>query len=224
MRSRILWVLPVVLAAVAVVLVVTPGQSRPSKAVRHGEALFLNNCAACHNALHKVGPPMVKDVGYFVQAGVPAQVLGGMLTHAVRQRPEQSVMPTFTPTELSDADLQDIALYLTAQTPAPKTPLAMGSAEAGAPLYAANCAKCHGAQGEGPGRAPAVAGIANEMKQATMPPSVMVGYVLLATRSGSLPHMPTFAPEKLSDAQLADIAAFIWALPPPAPKGGEAPR
>ncbi|MBI3946131.1 MAG: hypothetical protein HY321_09450 [Armatimonadetes bacterium] len=62
---------------------------------------------------------------------------------------------------------------------------------------------------------PALAAMVAGLKQAKAPPNVMLGFVLLACRSGSLPHMPTFAPAVLSDAALADIAARIWSFPPP---------
>jgi cytochrome c553 len=93
------------------------------------------------------------------------------------------------------------------------------------------CASCHGDAGEGKGHAPALAAIANMFKGITpkdekgnIPSSPMLGMVMLATRSGEI-RMPTFSEAKLSDAQLADLAAYIWTLPPPpAPPATPAPR
>ncbi len=207
----------------AAVLTISSGvltaRTEPTDAVAAGKNAFLENCAACHNASKRVGPPMVKDIGYFVRAGVPAPVMAGMLTHAVRQRPPESRMPAFAPADLSDADVANIAAYLSSQTPAPAAPPALGKAENGAWIYGVACAACHGEQGEGHGHAPALAGMANSFKEMKAPPNLMLGMVTLACQSGILKYMPTFPTTKLSDVQLADISAYIWSLPPPpAPK------
>jgi len=189
----------------------------------NGERLFNEYCNACHNRLEKVGSYLVDDTAYFVNAGVPAQAAGSLLRHPVRNQPPGSIMPVFTPEEISDADLDDIGFFLASKTPPPTTPPALGSAERGGPLYAKNCAGCHGAHGEGKPAMP-VAIFANELKQGGAPPNVMLGFVMLSARSGSVPRMPTYTPEKLSDKDLADIAAFIWSMPMPAMPDGVKPE
>ncbi|MBI3946132.1 MAG: cytochrome c [Armatimonadetes bacterium] len=120
------------------------GQARAAAAKRlntaRGKAVYEQRCAVCHSASAKMGPPLDKDVGYFVKAGVPAEVMGGILQQPVRVRPPGSRMPAFTPSELSDADVANIAAYLHSLTPAPKTPLRPGVAARGAKPYARNCA------------------------------------------------------------------------------------
>lgn len=192
------------------------GQSQAPDPVTAGKNAFLENCAACHNASRRVGPPLAADMGYFIRAGVPAQAMGGMLTFAVRKRPAESRMPAFSEKDLSDAEVANIALYLGGQTKAPDAPVTLGTPEKGQWLYSVACASCHGDQGEGKGRAPALAAVMNNMKAMKAPANMSLGMVTLATRSGML-RMPTFLPDKLSDDQLKDIAAYIWSLPPPPP-------
>lgn len=184
----------------------------------HGKQVFDEYCAACHNKLEKVGSFLVDDSAYFVRAGVPAVAAGMLLRHPVRMRPEGSRMPAYTPDEISDQDLDDVGYYLASFTPEPDTPPALGSASAGAGLYAKHCAACHGAKGEGVGKMLPLAFFANDLKQNGVPPSVILGFVMLSARSGSVPKMPTFSEERLSDTDLADIAAFIWEMPLPSGK------
>lgn len=182
----------------------------------HGEQVYQQYCAACHNEDGRVGPPLVASTAYFVNAGVPAQALGPLFYHPVRQRPAGSIMPAFTPQELSDADLNDLGYYLGGLIPAPAAPPALGSAERGAPLYAANCALCHGTSEDFAGKVLPLAFFANELREGGAPPFVMLGFVNLASRSGYVKDMPTYTEDQLSAAELADIAAYIYAMPAPA--------
>lgn len=196
-------------------------EGRPPPDAARGERLFNENCAACHNRLKKVGPYLAEEAVHFINAGIPAKAMGMLLRNPVRNQHPGSRMSTFTPEEISDADLDDIGFFLASNIPPPKTPPALGSAERGAPLYAQHCAGCHGANGAG-GPAMPVAIFANELKKGGAPPNVMLGFVMLSARSG-VPGMPTYPPEKLSDANLADIAAHIWAMPMPAMPEGAKP-
>lgn len=199
-----------------------PDQQPKPDAVR-GERLFLENCAACHNRSRRAGPDLFFDISYFVRAGIPPQAMGMLLQKPVRMRREKSSMPYFAPEELSDADLADMAYYLASQTPVPEQPGTMGSAEHGAELYAKHCALCHGAQGEGTPNGLPVALMSHELQEGGAPPNVMLGFVNLACRSGDVPRMPTYSAEQLSDADLADLAAFVWSLPMP-PMPAKPPR
>ncbi len=153
-------------AAVLAGAISLPGQAEDRKPdPEHGRLVFYENCSACHSRLKKVGPSLVDDTSYFVKAGVPPAAMGTLLRKPVRQRPEGSRMPAFTPSEVSDADLDDVGMYLASFTPVPKTLPALGSAECGAPLYAKSCASCHGAKGEGAGKMLPVAVFANQLKK-----------------------------------------------------------
>lgn len=208
------------LAAVMLLLaaVFKPANSAGDSAVaEYGQQRFLECCSACHNSLRKVGPPLAEDTAYFIKAGVPAEVMGVLLQHAVRQRPPDSRMPVFTPEEVSDADLHAMGMFLASCTPPPAEPPQLGSAERGAELYARHCAMCHGAKGEGVGQMLPLALFAEELRSSGAPPNLMLGFVTLSTRSGDVPKMPVYSPEQLSDADLADLAAYLWAMPPLAP-------
>lgn len=182
----------------------------------HGEQLFLKYCSACHHELGFVGPPMIDATSYFINAGVPPQAMGTLLQHPVRQRPDSSVMPAFTPDAISDTDLNDIGYYLGIQTPAPENIPQLGSAERGAGLYADNCAICHGTSEEFEGKVLPLAFFVEEMRQGGAPPFVMLAFVKMSSRSGYVKDMPTYSSDELSDADLADIAAYIWSMPAPA--------
>jgi mono/diheme cytochrome c family protein len=151
-------------------------------------------------------------------------MMGMLLQKPVRVKREGSIMPAFTPDQLSDADLADIGVYLGSHYTPPAAPPALGVAANGAENYAKYCAMCHGANGEGVGKMMPVAFMAAEFKQHNLPPQLMLAFVNLACRSGSVKDMPVIGEDKLSDQDLADIAAYIWEMPVPAmPAGAPAP-
>lgn len=91
----------------------------------------------------------------------------------------------------------------------------IGDATAGAPLFARNCAICHGADGEGarPG--------AGDFRAATWQAGRSDAQLASAIRNGRGAKMPAFS---LGERQIADLVAWIRArgaapTPPPAKKG-----
>ncbi|MBI4320892.1 MAG: cytochrome c [Chloroflexi bacterium] len=212
------------LVILIVMLSVAVAGASPAADVAKGKAAWDRVCAGCHGAegLGGLGPPLGPDVIFFKEVGLPQDILVGLLIQATRERPPNAKMPVLNPGVVSDAEVADIADYLWSLTPAPARVIPLGNAQAGAAPYAANCASCHGARGEG-GAGPPVALMAAGLKAVGLPDAVMHALVRLATRSGSLPNMPAFTPAQLSDAQLADIAAFIVSLAPTGPPPGAAP-
>ena len=182
-----------------------------------GERSYYENCAACHHTAERVGPPLIYDVGYFVDAGVTPEQLGMLLFHPVRVKREGSIMPAFTPEELSDEQVMELGIWLANHFEPAAEPMQLGDAANGAQLYADNCELCHGAAGEGNALIRPLAGLSNDLRQHEMPPTTILGFTHLSTRSGSIKDMPTFAEEDLSDSDIADIAAFIWEFPPLGP-------
>lgn len=88
-------------------------------------------------------------------------------------------------------------------TPTP-VPLSPEAAERGARLYGMKgCAACHGGDARG-AVGPGLAGTALSFEA-----------VLRQVRSPPHPRMPPFPPEHLSDAEVADIYAFLQSLAPP---------
>jgi mono/diheme cytochrome c family protein/rhodanese-related sulfurtransferase len=91
-----------------------------------------------------------------------------------------------------------------------------GDAEAGAPLFAAECAGCHGASGEG-----ATALSLNSPIFQDSASDGQIRYAIAHGREGT--PMPAFAP-RLSPAQLDDLVAFVRTLRregPPRPRASE---
>jgi len=118
--------------------------------------------------------------------------------------------------QLSDADLHSIAVYLKAiaapaQAPAPldKTTASMRSGKA---LYIANCSACHTSSGEGvAGLAPTLANsaIVQAASTDTLLDVVLNGAQAVATDAApTAPGMPAFG-WQLSDEQIATLLTYI---------------
>ncbi len=167
-----------------------------------------------------MGPPLIEDAGYFVRAGVGPAELGGLLFQPVRVKRDGSYMPAFTPEELSDEQVMTLGAWLAGHFEAPADPPQLGDATHGAELYALNCALCHGEQGEGNGQTIPLAAIVSELRAHEMSPATILGFTHLYARTGGASEMTVFSEEFLSDADLDDIAAFIWELPPLGPPPG----
>jgi mono/diheme cytochrome c family protein len=118
---------------------------------------------------------------------------------------------------LDEKDLGAMATYLRdlpQHAPAPPPPVHVGSdvRELGAKLYKAECAACHGEQGEGGGAAyPPLAG----HRTVTMASSANLAKVILhggfppTTAGNPRPYgMPPFG-QSLTDAEIAAIATFV---------------
>ncbi|MBI4302476.1 MAG: cytochrome c [Chloroflexi bacterium] len=158
--------------------------------------------------------PFASGIGYFKEAQVPKPVVVNLFARVLRQGLSESSVSVSSPHGLNESEVSNIVDYLWELTPDLITAPPAGDAARGKPLYAANCASCHGAYGERDG-SPSLTGMAAQFQQLGLPSTVMLAFVKSATRSGSLPTMPTFPPSKLSDTAQADITEFIWSLPSP---------
>ncbi|MCC6246111.1 MAG: c-type cytochrome [Gemmatimonadaceae bacterium] len=109
------------------------------------------------------------------------------------------------------ADMRDMLAAIGTLRDTPRPPDARvikvsGDSEAGAGAYAAECARCHGAAGEGTTLAPAVWGIDSY--------SVGAGLARQYSLATFLRHnMPHDKPSSLSDQAAANIAAFVLSQP-----------
>jgi len=94
--------------------------------------------------------------------------------------------------------------------------LARGDANRGAALFIQNCAGCHGVAGHG--------GVAPELANPTFQQAASDAFIVTTIRNGRRgTAMPSFQPRvpgarSLSDAEIADLLAFIRALGPAARK------
>lgn len=112
---------------------------------------------------------------------------------------------------MTDTDLTAIATYLLGAEKRPETaimlPITQPQAAAGKVGYAANCAPCHGPEGQGvPNAFPNLAG--NAAVVAGRPDSVIAAMVNGLQGSGSYGAMPAFV-GILSNADMAAIANYV---------------
>jgi mono/diheme cytochrome c family protein len=96
---------------------------------------------------------------------------------------------------------------------------ALGNAENGRLVFEKQgCNKCHGAQGEGVGAPGSTGGVPRIASTALALPAFVQ---LVRSPKG---QMPSFGSQKISDAELADVYAFLRALRPPAKPEAAAPE
>ena len=133
----------------------------------------------------------------------------------------------FSSTQMTDADLRAIAIYLRSldqDRAAPRTPLSVTNPQvkAGASIFSAQCSACHGSDGKGtPGLFPALAlSLPPHAKEAAS----LIRVTLEGARTVSTaeeptgPGMPSFG-WKLSDAEVAAVLTYArnsWGLAAPA--------
>ena len=166
----------------------------------NGKKVFsTQRCDGCH------GPQGQGGTGQLAgpQIAPPPTDLAAFVRQV--RRPNDQ-MPPFSAQQVSDADLQDVFAYLTSLKPGAGAAQApAGNAQNGQRLYvSAGCYECHsregqGGQGTGPRLAPNPIAFAAFVRQCRQPAS----------------QMPPYTSKVLTDAQLADIYAFLQSIPKP---------
>lgn len=147
--------------------------------------LYDANCAACHGATGEggVGPSLI-DADHDFEETIDA-IANGLGT-----------MPGFSG-GLSEDQIRDLAAYSVAfQGGTPTTAGELPTGE-GADVYAASCAACHGAKGEGASAMPINVPFDNEQ--------------LMEIIRVGIGDMPGFA-TTLSDPQITSLAEYVHAL------------
>ncbi|MEF7613105.1 cytochrome c [Aquincola sp. MAHUQ-54] len=117
---------------------------------------------------------------------------------------------------LDDADLRAMAVFLKAlpqqrRPPQPPAPADPGTLGLGERLYARHCAECHGAQGQGRGPYPALAGQRTVTQHApdNLLQVILAGGFAPTTPANPRPYgMPPFR-QALSDAEVAALATYL---------------
>ena len=118
----------------------------PPAQATDGATLYAQNCAACHGDQGSggIGVPLALTSG-------PGLVSDDYLRKTIRHGRPGRVMPAFA--ALSDAEVQAIVRHVqswgTAQPPRYAQTPVRGNVANGRRLFAAHCASCHGAGGEG---------------------------------------------------------------------------
>ena len=179
-----------------------------------GARLFAQNCAVCHGAKGSGGIGVPLSLPSF-QATVSNQYLAATIRHG---RPGR-VMPAFS--RLSDAEVAAIVDYIRSwYKGAP--PVFSGAPVKGDPvhgkqLFAAHCAMCHGADGQGgkgtgvtfsrPRGLPIMPPALNNAGFLASAPDAMIRSVLIHGRAGT--PMISFLKAGLSKTDIDDLVSYV---------------
>ena len=122
-----------------------------ARAIRAGERLYANRCAACHGADGKgaTGP----DVTMLWLEGTNDETV----FDAIREGIDGAVMP---PSFAPDEELWAMVAYLRDISTVPPFDAGDGDAEIGREIFAANCVECHRVDGDGGTLGPDLSNIA----------------------------------------------------------------
>ncbi|MBI4187595.1 MAG: c-type cytochrome [Chloroflexi bacterium] len=149
-----------------------------------GAAMYSLDCAVCHGATGQ-GTALAPYV-----AGVPASTLSSITRSGLG-----TIMPAYSTTDISAANLTTLANYIAAMGPPPSD---------GWGVYAEYCAVCHGTSGEG-GSGGRIAGT-----------SVSTTTSVVRNGTGS---MPAFTTTQISNTGLTNLANYVYNLIPARPTG-----
>ena len=178
--------------------------ARDPAARETGERLFLTYCSQCHgsDAGGSRGFPSLRD-GDWLYGGTPDTIVESVT------KGRMGVMPAFGAV-LGPEGVRDVAAYVRSLSGLPHDSL---RAQIGKPLFAQNCAACHGGDGKG--------------MQALGAPNLTDGIWLYGSSENTISEgitkgrnvdpaagtnaMPAFA-NQLTPAQIRVVAAYVWGL------------
>ena len=169
-----------------------------------GERLFLNNCAQCHgsDAGGGKGFPNLRDHDWLY--GGEAAAIVTSITNG-----RMGVMPAFGPI-LGEEGVRDAVAYVRSLSGLPNDSL---RAQLGKPIFAQNCAACHGADGKG-NQAVGAPNLTDDIwlygsSEYVIAEGITKGRHLDIV-DGHLP-MPAWGPT-LSPVKIKLLAAYVWSL------------
>lgn len=183
------------------------GAGAAPDSLSRGHALFVSKgCFECHGY---VGQGSIMSGPGIAPAPISLAAMAAYI------RAPKGQMPPYSKKILSDAELSDIHAYLESIPANPKLdtiallkdrrPPATGAPLAapahGETVFAANCAACHGAAGEG-GTGPVLKGIADKRG---------IDGIAAFVRSPA-GAMPRLYPTVLSDQDVSDVARYVATL------------
>jgi mono/diheme cytochrome c family protein len=193
------------IALLLVAAVVAPSRAanpQPPGDPQNGKKVFDKlGCYRCHGSTGEGMSPVGTEAG-------PPKIAA---THLSLQDFVQSVrnpkgqMPPFSSRQVTDAELSDVYAFLQSVASQPKLELPYSAnSQNGQHLYTAfGCYECHGYQGQG-----SVQTGGSRLGPPQIPYSGFVAYVRQPTG-----QMPPYTSKAVSDAQLADIYAFLQSRP-----------
>ena len=163
-----------------------------------GKEAFQEHCSICHGAGAQgfIGP-YIAGVNWGT-SGLQTIVRVGIGGYGS--------MPAFNADAVTDKDIANIVAYL-ATLPPNEVPVAqhgtaiVGDLVNGQKIYAANCASCHGAAGQG--------GVGPELHGEKTRKDIAGTIVWI---KDPIPPMPTLYPKPLAEKDVDDVAAFVETL------------
>jgi len=216
---------PVLLAAVAAfgawagAAALGAGDSQPAQ-VSRGAELYAENCQSCHgiDGAGKRAPGPVNGVGDVNGFGPPLRGVGALaadfyLRTGYMPLRNPSVQPRRSKVELSPDQIKALVAYVASLGAGPGIPTphpAQGSLSEGMTLFTENCAGCHQAVAAGGYVPDAVAPPLGPNSPRDIAEAVRIGPNL----------MPRFSPQRLSDAQLDSLIAYVRYARAPDDPGG----
>ncbi|HWH74141.1 MAG TPA: cytochrome-c oxidase, cbb3-type subunit III [Methylibium sp.] len=179
----------------------TADLARDPQARGLGERLFVTYCAQCHgsDARGSKGFPNLTDRDW-LHGGEPEQIAKSISAG------RQGMMPPMAAALGSGEDVRQVANYVLSLSGSPHDKLA---AQLGRSKFAA-CAACHGAKGDGN---PALG--APRLNDDIWLHGWGEPAIVKIVNEGKVNQMPAHA-DRLSEAQVRVLAAYVWSLSQPA--------
>jgi ubiquinol-cytochrome c reductase cytochrome c subunit len=198
--------LVVAVAAASILAPSRTANARPAGDPQNGKKVYEKlGCFRCHGSAGEGMSQAGKESGSPKIASTHLS-----LQEFVRSiRAPKGQMPPFSPKQVTDPELSDVYAFLQSAASQPKLELpSSANSQNGQHLYSAfGCYECHGLQGQG-----SVQTGGTRLGPPQTPFSGFVAYVRQPTG-----QMPPYTSKAISDAQLADIYAFLQSLPQAVP-------
>ena len=167
-----------------------------------GERLFLNYCAQCHgsDAGGAKGFPNLRDQDW-LYGGDVVQIKESITNG------RNGIMPAFGPV-LGDEGVRNVVAYVRSLSRLPSDDV---RAQLGKPVFAQNCAVCHGADGKGNPQF----GAPNLTDQTWLYGSTEAVITETVTKGRGVPSQVTRMPahkDRLDDGKIQLLTAYVWSL------------
>ena len=176
--------------------------ARDPEARAMGERLFLNDCAQCHgsDAGGSKGFPNLRDPDW-LYGGAPERIRESITNG------RNGIMPAFGPM-LGDEGVRNVVAYVRSLSRLPSDDV---RAQLGKPVFAQNCAVCHGADGKGNPQF----GAPNLTDQTWLYGSTEAVITETVTKGRGVPSQVTRMPahkDRLDAGKIQLLAAYVWGL------------
>lgn len=195
-------------ALLAVSLMVASFGMARAQSAQNGKKVFDSlGCSRCHGS---DGEGMTRGAG--AQGSGPPKIAQTPLStqqFLSLVRAPKGQMPPFGDKQVSNAELLDVYAFLQSVATQPKLELpASADAQRGQGFYKSfGCYECHGLLGQG--------SVQTGGSRLGPPQIPFSGFVAYARHP--IGQMPPYTPKAVSDAQFADIYAFLQSIPQAAP-------